>query len=403
MRLRYKAQKGNGEFYEGEREAADKYALAHELKAAGETLVSAREPGAGFHFDWQNLGFFRRIGIHDKVVFARNLGGMVGAGLSLSRALGVLLRQTRHKKLKKIIQSLSERIGGGESLSAALGAFPEVFPELLVAMVRAGEEGGNLAGSLQAVADQLDRSYVLQRKVKGALMYPAIVLTVMLIIGVVMFVYIVPKLTATFAEFNIDLPLSTRVVIGISDFLKNNTLGGLGALVLFALGVRLAAKSAQGKRSLDFVLLHIPAISPLIKEANAARVGHTLSSLLSAGVPLLQALEITAEVLPHTYYKAVLLSAREAVQKGEPLAAVFQRAEPLYPAFLTEMVAVGEETGKLSAMLRDTGAFFEAEVDQKTKDLSTIIEPALMVIVGVAVGFFAVAMISPAYSLMNSI
>lgn len=404
MRFSYKAQKASGELYEAQREAEDKYALARELRLSGETLVFAREEGAGFHFNLERVReALGRVKMHDKIILARNLGGMIGAGLSLSRALSVLERQTRNRKLKKIILSLSERIGKGESLHQALGAFPDVFSPLFASMVKAGEEGGNLSASLNAIAGQLDRSYTLQRKVKGALIYPAVVASVMAIIGVVMFIYVVPKITATFADLHVDLPLSTRAVIWTSDFFKRHLFVGLGALAALALAARFAARSKAGKRAFDFGVLHLPTISPLVKEVNAARLGGTLSSLLSAGVPMVQALEITEDVLPNVYYKKVLASAREAVQKGEPLASVFQGAEHLYPALLSEMVAVGEETGKLSGMLRDTAEFFETEVDQKTKDLSTIIEPLLMVVVGAAVGFFAVAMISPMYSLMGSI
>lgn len=405
MKFTFKAQKSSGEFYKGGREAADKFALAREFRASGETLISAQEDGGRTRIlDLSRLRIsFGRVGAHDRIVFARSLSGMLGAGLSLSRALGVLERQSSNRKLRAILASLSERIGRGESLHQALAAFPTVFSELFVAMVKAGEEGGNLAGALVAVAEQLDRAYALSRKVKGALAYPAIVVTAMLVVGVLMFLYVVPKLTATFADLQVELPLTTRVLLGVNDFLEHNILLGIGALLALALGARLAAKSRSGKRAIDFTLLHIPAISPLIKETNAARVCGTLSSLLGAGVPLLSALEITAQALPNTYFKEVLARGREAAQKGEPLASVFGRAEALFPAVLTEMTAVGEETGKLSPMLRDTAAFFEAEVDQKTKNLSTIIEPALMILVGVAVGFFAFAMISPMYSLMNSI
>ena len=401
MRFKYKAQKADGIFYESERDAADKYALSRELRETGETLIFAHEvtrlKGITLRI------YFGKVRIHDKVIFARNLGGMLAAGLSLSRALGVLERQTRNKKLRSIIGDVAKKISTGASLSASLAEYPQAFPVVMVSMVKAGEEGGNLATSLFAVSDQLDRMYLLQRKVRGALMYPAVVITVMIIIGIIMFIYIVPELTSTFKEFNVTLPLSTRIVIGTSDFLSNNLLLGLGGVAALAFGVYAAARSAKGRRTLDFVLLRIPVISPLIKQANAARTGATLSSLLSAGVEVVSALEITANVMGNSYYKDVLMKAREAIQKGEQISAVFRENESIYPPFLAEMVAVGEETGKLSQMLREAGGFFETEVEQKTKDLSTIIEPVLMVVVGAAVGFFAVAMISPAYSLMNSI
>lgn len=405
MRFKYKAQKADGTFYEGQREAADKFALARELRSEGETLISAEgsesgESGMGIR---RLIPFLGHISVHEKTVFARNLGGMLSAGLTVSRSLTVLERQTRSQKFKAIISGLGSRINTGESLSQALSAYPSVFSGLVISMVKSGEEGGNLSQSLFAISDQLDRSYLLQRKVRGALMYPSIVMTVMLAVGIILFIYIVPQLTAAFKDFHIRLPLSTRVVIAVSDFLRGHLFLGLLAIAGALLGLVAACKSARGKRVIDRVLLHIPVITPLIKEANTARAAATLSSLLSSGVEVVSALEITAAVLPNFFYKNVLLEARGAIEKGEPISSVFREHENIFPPFLSEMVAVGEETGKLSSMLRDTGAFFEAEVEQKTKNMSTVIEPVLMVVVGAAVGFFAVAMISPIYSLMGSV
>lgn len=406
MRFTYKAQKSSGEFYEGEREAADRFALARELKAMGETLIRASDAGAAKGAAAGLAGlipFSGRVSIREHIVFTRNLAGMLAAGLTVSRSLSVLERQTRTPALKKVISGLAGRIGAGESLHQAFAASGGAFPPLLVAMVKAGEEGGTLAQSLLAVSEQLDRTYALQRKVRGALVYPAIVVIVMIAVGIVLFVKVVPQLTATFKDFNIALPLSTRAVIALSDFLQTHYLTGLIGILALALGAALVARSPQGKRAIDRMLLHIPFVAQLVRDANAARTGQTLSSLLSSGVEVRQALGITADVVPHALYKDALLRAREAVEKGEPMSGVFRANERIFPPFLSEMVFVGEETGKLSATLRDCAAFFEAAVEQRTKNMSVIIEPALMVIVGVAVGFFAVAMLNPIYSLMNSI
>ena len=404
MKFTYKAQKLSGEFYEGEGEAADEYALAHALKGSGETLISAAPAGARFSIGFRLLSeVCGRISAHDKILFARNLGGMIGAGLPVSRALAVLERQARAQKLKKIIVSLNERISSGESLSQALSAYPRVFSPLFISMVRAGEEGGNLKSALKEVAEHLDRTYALKRKIRGALIYPCIVLAIMLIVGVLMIIFIVPQLTASFKEFNVDLPRSTKIVIAVSNVMTNHLLLGLSALLGFGIAALAAAKSRRGRRAFDFALLRLPGISPLIKGTNSARTGETLSSLLSAGVDAVKALGITADTLSNSYCKEVLLLARDAIERGEPMSAVFRAREDIYPPALSEMMAVGEETGKLSEMLREIGIFFEEEMEQKTKNLAIFIEPALMVIVGVAVGFFAVAMISPAYSLMNNI
>lgn len=402
MKFTYKAQNSEGKLYEGERTASDKFALARDLRAEGETLVYARGEGTKHSFSLKSFSFYR-ISIHDKIIFTRNLSGMLKAGLPLSRALSVLERQTGNEKLKKIISSVNTSIGTGSSFSVSLAMFPSIFPTLVTSMVKAGEEGGKMGEALGGIADQLERTYLLQRKVRGALMYPAVVITVMLIIGILMFIFIVPQLTSTFTDFGVELPFSTRVVVATSNFMRDHTITGLALILVVLFAIFTAVKTVKGKRIIDFILLRIPIISTLVKEANAARTGQTLSSLLSSGVEVVTALQITSEVMGNSYYRDVLEKARETIQKGEPISAIFREASHVYPPFLSEMVAVGEETGKLSEMLRETGVFFENEVEQKTKDMSTIIEPVLMVIVGVAVFFFAVAMLSPAYSLMDSI
>ncbi len=402
MRFRYTATKADGTETSGEQEAADKFALARERKREGETVVSAEEVGGQPHFNWGRL-FARPVSLRDKIAFARNLSGMVGAGLALSRALAVLERQTGTQTFKPIIAAVMRRINKGETLASALASFPETFPPLLISMAKAGEESGNLSGTLLSAAEGLERMYVLARKVRGALVYPAVVLCVMAASGIVLFIYVVPQLTAAFGEIQVALPFSTRVLIVLSDLLRQyglllaGVVAGVGALLIAA------ARTAPGRRHISFTLLRAPFIAPILRETNAARMAGTLSSLLSAGVPIVGALEITAGIFNNAYYDEALTAAGRAVERGEPISRLLRGDEWLFPPLLSEMVAVGEETGTLSSTLEEAGLFFEGEVEQKTKNLSTIIEPALMIVVGIAVGFFALAMITPMYSLLETI
>lgn len=404
MKFKYKAQKAGGEIYEGEREASDKFALYRELKQQDEIVisVSAEKPKRAFHFKI-SLNFLRRIGMHDKITLARNLGSMLQAGLPLSRALSVLEKQTKKKKIKELLLTIDGDIEKGKKLSESMGNFPGVFSALFVSMVAAGEESGGLASSLKAVANQMDATYSLERKVRGAMIYPAIILCVLLIIGVMLLIYVVPTLTSTFKELHSDLPFSTQLVITVSDFLRTDSLLSLLILAVTIIGVYVFLKTAIGKRCLDFTILRVPLISNLVKETNTARTARTLSSLLSAGVPVTQAITITGDVLQNSYYKEVLSKAEKVIEKGAPISGVFAEREDLYPTFLSEMVSVGEETGKLSDMLSEVGTFYEEDVSQKTKDMSTVIEPFLMVIIGAIVGFFAVAMITPMYTVLNNV
>lgn len=270
-------------------------------------------------------------------------------------------------------------------------------------MAKAGEESGNLSQSFEIVSNQLEKSYLLQKKVQGAFIYPGIIFCLMIAIGILALVYIVPTLTATFREMKIELPLSTQAIIFLSDFLKNHYLiCFILAGAIFA-GFITILKTTRGKHAVDFIILHIPMISELVKHTNAARTARTLSSLLSSGVPVVQAVQITEDVIQNSYYKPILRDARKTVERGQPIAAIFSGAEKLYPPFVGEMTAVGEETGELPKLLFEVASFYENEVDQKTKDMSTIIEPFLMIVIGLSVGFFAVSMISPIYSITDAI
>ena len=328
---------------------------------------------------------------------------MLNAGLSLSRALSIIERQTKNKGLKKITASLSESVSQGKTLSEAMKDHPQVFSKLLVSMVGAGEESGSLAESLTIVSVQMNNMYKLQKKVKGAMLYPAVIIVVMFIIGILMLIYVIPGLTKTFKEVNVELPMSTKAVIFISDFLGNNAITAFMGTVL-AVGILYGwTRTKRGKRFLDFLTLHLPIISGIIKETNSARTSRTLSSLLSAGVPVAQALSITGDVIQNSYYKEVLKESEESVEKGDSISSVFVKSDRLYPIFVGEMINVGEETGNMSKMLMEVALFYENEVSQKTKDMSAIIEPFLMVFIGAVVGFFAISMITPMYSIMDTI
>ena len=266
-------------------------------------------------------------------------------------------------------------------------------------MVNAGEESGNLPESLHIIGEQLTKSYELRRKIKGAMIYPAIVITLIIAIAILMMIFLVPTLSETFRELGGELPLSTQVIIWVSDFLVRYVFFVLIALAATGMLCASFFKTPIGKRYLSFALLKLPVISSITKQANAALTMRTLSSLISSGVSMVQALEITKKVLQNPFYTNVLERAEKEVQKGLPLSSVFQAEGKLYPVLVGEMIEVGEETGKLSEMLLKGAVFYEGEVDSITKNLSTVIEPALMIIIGIAVGFFAVAMIKPIYSL----
>jgi len=405
MKFKYKAIKNNGEIYEGIREASDKFSLNKDLKNEGETLISATNyNSAPFLLKIRKIfGMFNPVPVHQRIIFAKNLGAMINAGLSVSKSLSVLEKQIKNKKFQNIISSINLDIKKGLSLSESFKLHPDVFSDLFIAMTKAGEESGNLSGSLKIVSNQMESSYKLKSKIRGAMMYPAIIVVIMLVVGILMMIFVVPGIVATFKELNTDLPLTTKVIISLSDFFKFHSV--LSAIIILGviLGTYLFSLSQIGKKIIDMCILKVPVISVLMKEINSARTARTLSSLLSAGVPFAESITITGNVIQNSYFKNILFEAKTRVEKGENISAVFLENTKLYPVFVGEMINVGEETGKLPAMLLEVAAFYEESVEQKTKDMSTIIEPILMIIIGAAVGFFALSMIAPIYSVMDKI
>ncbi len=398
----FKARRSGGDIYKGEKDAKDRYELYKMMKESGEEIVSLQEKRSlSFNMNI-NLPFLNSIKTQDKINFARNLSSMISAGLSMSRALSVMERQDKKKNVKDIIATLNSEVSKGKTLSESMGMFKKMFSPLFISMVKSGEESGNLAESLKIVAMQMDKNYTLQRKIRGALMYPSIIFSAMVIIAIILFTYVVPTLTKTFTDLNVALPKSTRFIIFISNTLQNH--GILLFFILIALSVLLYMwmKSNRGKLIIDKYILRLPVVGELIKEVNSARTARTLSSLITSGVDMLESIRITSDVVQNIHYKNTLSTAVIHVEKGEPLSKVFVENKNLYPIFLGEMINVGEETGKISEMLTNVAVFYEDDVDQKTKDMSTIIEPVLMVIIAAAVGFFAIAMISPMYSLANT-
>ena len=399
---KYKAKDKEGKIYEKTLEVQSRYDLYTIIREEGGSVVSIHEVGKiKLPSSFGNI--FNGIKTQQKITMAKNLGLMMNAGLPVTRALSVMSRQSKSRPFKKLLTDLETDVSHGKTLSESLGKRPEVFPILFVSMIKAGEESGNVSGALEIVSSQMEKSYLLTKKVRGALIYPSVIISVMVVIGILMLIFMVPTLTATFEGLGVKLPLSTRILITLSKFLVDNTLLVLGAITALGVSSVVFLKSFIGKSILDSVSLRLPVIGEIAKQVQSARTARTLSSLLSAGGEIVVALDVTIDVVQNHLYKDALKQVRNAIEKGEPMSAVFSGYGHLYPLFVGEMVAVGEETGKIAEMLVNVASFYENEVDQKTKDLSTIIEPILMIIIGVGVGFFAISMLAPTYSLVDYI
>jgi type IV pilus assembly protein PilC len=402
----FKAKKPNGEIYSGEKEAGDRYELYRMLRESGDEIVEFKERSglSGIHMN-VSLGFLTdHVKAVEKINFARNLGSMLEAGLALSRALSVLERQSRNKKMKQIVGEVMSEIDKGTTFADALGKHPKVFPPIFVSMVHAGEQSGTLAESLKVVATQMDSSFALERRIRGAMMYPAVIFTAMILIAILMFIFVVPTLMKTFTDLKVELPFATRVVLGVSDLIRNDGLLLAIAIILVGGSLFWWSRKPSGKSFFHATIMKIPLIGGLVQEVNTARTARTLSSLLGSGVDVVESVSITAMVVQNVHFRAVLNRAAEAIKKGDLMSKIFaEEGSKLYPVFFAEMMSVGEETGKTGEMLLGVAKYYEEDVDQRTKDMSTIIEPVLIIVIGAAVGFFAVSMIQPMYSLVNAI
>src|ERR1035437_3886628 len=404
MLFTYSAKSNNGEIFESILDAKDRFSLARDLRSRGIIPLSITEKNKDFADRFSIVsGIFSKVSVPEQILFTKNLSGMIKAGLSLYRALSVLKKQTKNVKFDKILSSLSADINSGETFSTALSKFPEVFSNLFISIVKAGEESGNLAGALSDVGMNVEKSNSLTKKIKGALIYPGVIMSAMVVIGILMFAFVVPALANTFKELGVTLPLSTRVLIFFGNFFSKNLLLTFVIVFVVGFGLYLTFRAKFMEKYIDFTLIKLPVINNLVRELNTARTARTMSSLLSSGVSITRAVEITEDVVQNIYYKKVLEEAKKAIEKGAPFSQAFEANTKLYPIMMSEMIQVGEETGKLSDMLLEIALFYEAEIENKTKNLSTIIEPVLMIIIGAGVGFFAISMISPLYSILGSI
>lgn len=401
----YIAKGYNGETKTDEVVAKDEKSLAQQLRGEGFLVTSIslieeeKEKKSGRNF----LDNFISIPLKEKMIFAKNLGIMIASGLTVSRALSNLALQTQNKSFKKVLNDIFNKTQSGNSFSESLAKYPDVFGDLFINMVRVGETAGNLDEVLAIIAVQLEKEHELKSKVKGAMVYPAVILTVMFCIGIIMLIFVLPKLTAVFKDMGAELPAMTKAVIAISDALRlHGLLVGIGFVVLIVF-FQYFLRQEIGKKALSWVSINFPLFSPLVKQTNCARFSRIYSSLLKSGVGAVEALKIISRTLTNYYYQKVLLNSIEDIQKGVSLSKVLSENEKIFPILVSQIVQVGEETGKTETVLLQLAEFYEAEVDQITKNMSSIIEPLLMVIIGVAVGFFAVAMLMPMYSMMDTI
>lgn len=401
----YTAKSYNGETKGGEMITKDEKSLAHQLRADGFLVTSIKQikekTGKGSKI--KLLDFLNKVSLKEKMMFARNLSVMIAAGVTINRAINNLSLQIKNKKFRKILNDINEELKSGKTLSDGLAKYPGTFNNLFVSMVRVGEVTGNLEEILKIVATQLEKEHELTSKVKGAMIYPAVILVAMIGVAILMLTYILPRITGVFQDMEVTLPGATLFIIAISDFLKNHSIIVAISFIFLIVFLRVFFRTEIGRKILGLLIINTPIIKNLAIKINCARFSRIYSSLLKSGVSVVDSLEIVADTLSNYYYKKKIKEGISKVQKGIPMSKVLSENTKIFPPLVSQMVEVGEETGKTEAVLLKLAEFYEDEVDQITKNLSSIVEPILMLIIGGAVGFFAVAMLQPMYSVLENI
>lgn len=396
----YRAKNVKGEYVEGIVESSTEESAVSILRDKDLIVISILERKGGINTS-SVLKLFGHIKIKDLVVFSRQLAVMMAASVPIVQALHILVEQTQSKALKDVLVQLADDVDGGMKLSEGLARHPDAFSEFFISMVKAGEASGKLDVTLDYLADQAERDYELLSKVKGAMMYPSFIICAMMIIGTVMMVFVVPQLTQMLVESGAALPLPTRMLIGLSDILKSYW-WLVGMLMFVALaGLRVFINTPEGRRVFDQLKVKAPIFGPLFSVIYLVRFTRSLSTLMGGGVPLAQALEIVANVIGNSIWKKMLLDTTTAVREGNTIASQLLY-NPNFPQSVAHMVAIGEQTGRLEEILKTLTGFYAKEINTRVEGLVSLIEPMLMVVMGVAVGGMVAAILLPMFSLINA-
>jgi len=393
--FKYKAKNNYGEIVNGKVEAQEQHQAYTILRERGLFVIAVAQSQDGISLD---IPFLNGIKSDDIVGFTRQLSTMITAGLSLLDALAILERQSK-PVMKKMIGDLMREIEGGNSFAQSLEKHKE-FGRIYYNLVKAGETAGVLSEILQRLADNLEKQKEFRGKVKGALIYPAIVMIGMLIVATVMMIFVVPQLSEMYKDFGADLPFMTQILITTSQLMSTYwyiLFGGIGGGLFALISWK---KTPNGARAIDGFLLKIPIFGKLQQKIILTEFARTLSLLLGAGISLLEALAIVAEAMENVVYRESIQEAYSNVEKGSSLALAVERYDS-FPPILSQMISVGEETGQLDEVLLKLSKYFESESEQSVKGLTTALEPIIMIVLGLGVGFLVIAIVMPIYSLTS--
>ncbi|MEK7548619.1 MAG: type II secretion system F family protein [Patescibacteria group bacterium] len=374
-------------------------ALKH-LKGRGYLVLEITDPISGSKgirlFGWRH-----RVPLVQRIIFTRQLSVMIKAGLAVTKALAALARQSESEYFRQVISEIVTGIQGGHALSQMLDRYPKLFPQMYVAVVRAGEQTGQLSEVLTNLAEQQEKEAELISKVKGAMIYPAVILVALFGVIILVVFMVIPSLEAVFADTGITLPLQTRFLLGLSKALRGYYYIILPVMVLGFFGLRRYFKTNVGTKQYDRWRLKIPVFGGLTKKVYMARFSRTLSMLVKASLPILVSIQIIQKTIRNSLYEAAFERISAAVESGQALSRAIDR-EPLFPPMVSQLTNLGEESGNLESVLGEIASFYDKEVDAITRNLTTLLEPILLLIMGAGVAFVAMAVLGPIYGLVQA-
>jgi len=395
----YQAKTREGYVVQGIVDAPNENIAVNILHGKGYIILSLTAAKAAFDSD---LGqFFSRPSNKDLVIFTRQLSTLIDADMPLSEGLRTLARQVEKTSFRKIISEVAEAVEGGSLLSAALAQYPNLFSNFYIKLVQSGEVSGKLHESLLYLAEYVERSQAINSKIRGALTYPAFIIFSLLLVAFLMVTFVLPELLKIFKEAGaVDLPLTTRMLIWVTDFVNGNlVLISIGTITLIFFGIYFL-RTPDGKSSLDNVKIKMPALGGVIRNLYLARIAESLATLMKSGIPILDSLRITSELVGNIVYKRIMLDAEENVKSGGTISSAFAKYKEIPPLF-SSMVAIGERTGKMDFILEHISKFYKSEAEGSIETISQIIEPALILILGVAVAGLVSSILLPIYNIVS--
>ena len=400
-KFKYSARDTSGKIVNGSMEAKDAGAVTDILHDRGLIIVNIKE---AFGLDLERLAEISLGGVpmKEKVIFMRQMSTMVGAGLPLTRALEIMVQQTSNPMFKRVLKEVLSAIQSGKTLANSFREQSEVFDPITLNLIEAGEESGNLETILERLATELEESKSLGDKLRSAMIYPIIILVIIVVVMVLMMLVLVPSMASIYSDFGAELPFATRLLMDMSTFFTKFWWAILVVFAVVFIGMKYYLDTAKGKRNFDKIVLKIPAIGMIVSKMQLSQFTRILALLLGSGLSIIKALELTAQSLKNEMFRDTVMAAKEEVEKGGALAIPIARSE-YFPLLVSSMIAVGEETGEIDSVLVKVSQYYKEEVDVATSNLSSILEPLFLVIMGLAIGFIALAVYMPMFQLSSAI